>query len=467
MIDEDRLAEVLCREIPGCNTLVSAELLSGGASQETYRLTFSTAQGVRQVALRRAPSDRTDSGAEKPGLDVEAELFRLAANAGVPEPQIYYQLVPGDGLGQGMLMEWVEGETLGARIVRSPTLAEVRPKLAFECGQILARIHSIDVTGDGLDQRLRVVSPRELLDLTWDHYRSLKTPQPMIDFTARWLIDHLPGDVAPSLVHSDFRNGNLMVTTSGVVAVLDWELAHLGDPMRDLGWLCVNSWRFGGDLPVGGFGLREDLFAGYESVAGHRVEAERVHFWEIFGSFWWATHCLTMGQQYRDDPQGQGVERPAIARRSSECQMDCVNLIIPGPIALVEADPAQGSDLPRVEELVASVRTFLHDQVMEQAQARTRFLARVATNALDIVHRDLALGRPSRALEAARLRELLGAPTGRTLEEMRWALVDGLREGSITTDTPGLHHHLRQSVANQLAIDQPRYSALRQAHRFT
>ena len=59
----------------------------------------------------------------------------------------------------------------------------------------------------------------------------------------------------------------------GVVAVLDWEIAHIGDPMRDLGWICTNSWRFGrADLPVGGVGSYEDLFAGYESVSGEPVE---------------------------------------------------------------------------------------------------------------------------------------------------------------------------------------------------
>ena len=82
-------------------------------------------------------------------------------------------------------------------------------------------------------------------------------------------------------MHGDFRHGNLIIGPDGVRAVLDWELAHLGDPMEDLGWICVNSWRFGEiDKPVGGFGTREELFAGYEA-AGRRVDPERV---EILGS---------------------------------------------------------------------------------------------------------------------------------------------------------------------------------------
>ena len=92
----------------------------------------------------------------------------------------------------------------------------------------------------------------------------------MIDYAGRWLTEQLAGrgPVELTLVHNDFRNGNVMVDADeGLIAVLDWETAHIGDPMRDLGWMCTNSWRFGQrHLPVGGFGHYEDLFAGYESV---------------------------------------------------------------------------------------------------------------------------------------------------------------------------------------------------------
>ena len=129
-----------------------------------------------------------------------------------------------------------------------------------------------------------------------------------------------------------------MVSPAGVVAVLDWEIAHIGDPMRDLGWICTNSWRFGrSELPVGGFGGYADLFRGYERVSGRAVDPAHVKFWEVFGSFWWACSSLTMAEHYRTGPD-KTVERPAIGRRSSECQVDCVNLLIPGPVELVAAD---------------------------------------------------------------------------------------------------------------------------------
>ncbi len=248
-----------------------------------------------------------------------------------------------------------------------------------------------------------------------------------------------------------------MVSPAGVVAVLDWELAHIGDPMRDLGWICTRSWRFGrSELPVGGFGEYDDLFRGYEAVSGRKVDPEHVRFWEVFGSFWWSVGCLEMAEHYRTGPDST-VERPAIGRRSSECQVDCVNLLIPGPVNLVApADLGASAEMPRADELLASVRDYLRDDVLNASQGRTRFLARVAANSLDIVLRELSLGPRHRQRKHEGLQRLLG--TDGSLDELEWQLVHALRERRMPLDHPLLAQYLRDSVVNQLAIDQPRYS---------
>ena len=461
-----RLDAVIRARVPGCDGLISLERLSGGASQETYRLRVRAPDGERLLAMRRAAGGvRRETALAAPGLAGEALLMRTARAAGVPEPEVYYVLEERDGLGEGFLMEWLEGETLGGRIVRAPELEAVRPRLARECGRVLARIHAIDLAAAGLDTLLARITPAESVQLHWERYREFGTPQPMIDYTARWLLDNLPGGSAPALVHNDFRNGNLMISADcpdGIVAVLDWETAHIGDPLRDLGWICTNSWRFGrSDLPVGGFGHYDDLLAGYESVSGTRVDRDALKFWEVFGSFWWAVGCLGMADQYRTGPD-RSVERPAIGRRSSECQVDCVNLLIPGPVELVEGGhPEASEEMPRIEELLASVRDFLGGDVMAETAGRTSFLARVAGNSLDIVRRDLLLGAAQRAGELARLQALFGVEAG--LDNLRWRLVTGLRDRSIPLDMPGLSEHLRATVVNQVAIDQPRYSGFRMA----
>ncbi len=459
---EERLGAVLIERIDRCLSLRSVERLSGGASQETYRLVVETARGDEPMAMRRAPGGTVDPEKPPPTLATEALLMESAKAAGVPEPEVYYVLQPEDGLGEGFIMQWLDGVALGARIVRAPELDEVRPHLAYECGRILARIHGIDLDATGLRTRLEAITPLQLMHRSWDRYKLFPTPQPMIDYAARWLSENMPYDFDEGLVHNDFRNGNFMVNDKGINAVLDWEVAHIGDPMRDLGWICTNSWRFGrSDLPVGGFGEYQDLFRGYEEASGKTVDPDHVRFWEVFGSFWWAVGCLGMAEHYRTGPD-QTVERPAIGRRSSECQVDCVNLLIPGPVRLIAGDELEtGTGMPRIDELLVSVRDYLREDVMTATQGRTNFLARVAGNSLDIVLREIALGEAAQAAEQDRLVALLGE--NGNLDALRWTLVEALRDGSMALDNLDLQAHLRTSVVNQIAIDQPKYSGFKTA----
>jgi len=458
---EEPLERLLAKTVPGLASLVSFDRLPQGASAETYAIAVETQQGSRKLCLRRAPGgEEQHATGARPDLVMQAQLMRLAAANDVPEPEILHVLEESDELGAGFLMSWIEGETLGSRIVRSEELAEVRPRLAFQCGEILARIHAIDFEAAGLDRRLAKSQARQEVELNWQRYKELRTPQPMIDFTGRWLLDHLPPPTEERLVHAEFRNGNFVVGPDGIRAVLDWEMAHIGDPMRDLGWLCNNSWTYGRtELPVGGFGTVEQLFAGYESVTGVPVEQERVHFWTVFGSFWWSITCLGMVEHFRSGPDSS-VERAAIGRRSSEAQIDCVNLLIPGRATLPEpADLDSVLDVPRSDELLSAVRDLLRQDVMSETSGRLNFLSRVAGNALDIVLRELTLGPDARARELAGLQSLLGRDGD--LTTLRWELVERLRSGARQLDPSELADYLRTTVAGQVAIDQPKYSGLR------
>lgn len=459
-IPEEPLEKLLLRKFPDVERLLSLERLSGGASQETYRLKVLAGAKEKHLCLRRAPGGVLEYDDEKrPGLDVEALLMRAARQVGVPEPKIYHVLGPEDGLGEGFIMEWLEGETLGRRIVTSPELEGARTLFARQCGTLLAKIHSIDLAATGLDQRLNRMSANEFVEQTWGRYRLLEVHQPMIDFTAKWLLRNLPENHSMCLVHNDFRNGNLMVNRDGICAVLDWETAHIGDPLRDLGWLCNPSWRFGGALAVGGVGTREELLAAYQDESGYQVDPEHLKFWEVFGSFWWSIGCLGMAEHYRTGPD-QTVERPAIGRRTSECQADCVNQLIPGGFELLESAQADsGLDMPESSELLASVHDFLRQDVMAQTQGRLKFLSLVASNSLAILMRESDLLEQHRCEEKARLQALLGVKA--SLPDLRRTLCDALRGDHMPLDEPGLAPHLRQTVMNQLQIDQPKYPALR------
>lgn len=481
---EENLAALILRRFNGAQ-LMSATQLTAGASQQTFRLALASSTGKNiEYALRRAQPGLESSSYGQLPPSLEVELLQLAAEGGVPVPAIECVLEPKDGLGDGYIMEWLEGETIGQRIVKLPELAEARRHLAHDCGQALARIHALNVPSS-LSHKLHNVSPEALVRETWDAYIALETPQPMIDFTAQWLLSHLPVTSKTCLVHGDFRNGNLMVTSNGIRAVLDWELCHMGDPMRDLGWLCVNSWRFGNRaLPVGGFGRVEDLIAGYESVSGEQVDREALRFWEVFGSFWWSITTLGMAQTWRTG-ETPSVERPVIGRRSTEAQMDCVHLLIPGDVAPL-SNPTSDQNLPSATELINSVQTHLKEHVAEKLTGADKFLIRVAINSLSIAEREVSFRAAAEHIEHAGLKVLLekaksaeGTDEGadeaadfadsasihqntECLNELRWTLVAALRANR-PLPFDALSTHLRQTVANRLSIDQPKYSALSEA----
>ena len=183
----DALKDTLVREVPECTDLAGVERLSGGASMETYRLTIRTQGGEQLLCMRRGAGGIDRDNVSAVGLANEALLMRTAKDHGVAEPEIYYELQPADGVGVGFVMEWLSGETLGSRIVRSAELETVRPLLADQCGRELAKIHAIDVEATGLSDHLPVLGPAEYLEQTWGRYRDWDTAQPMIDFTGRWL----------------------------------------------------------------------------------------------------------------------------------------------------------------------------------------------------------------------------------------------------------------------------------------
>lgn len=323
---EEALRDATRGELPCLQKIENMQRLPGGASQEIWSLDGCGDGALVPLILRRAPGGQgvTEGSPGKITLSTEARLLSLAAQAGAPVPTVRYVLDGGPPLGQGYLMDRIEGETIARKILRDDMYAEVRPKLARQCGEVLAKIHTI-ATAELPELEL---SPAKA---QWDHYRSTYDsydyPHPVFELAFKWLDDHMLEDTEPCVVHGDFRNGNLIIGTDGVRAVLDWELAHLGDPMEDLAWVCVNSWRFGNiDHPVGGFGHREDLFEGYEAGGG-TVDPERVRFWEIHGTMKWGIMCMSMYSIY-ETGYDRSVERAAIGRRSSETEIDLLSILM-------------------------------------------------------------------------------------------------------------------------------------------
>ena len=331
----------------GSGRVENTEKLSGGASRETWSFDYIDAMGnVIGLILRRDPGSTGSvvesgwrGGQSTYSIDrsTEAELQRVVYDAGGLVAKVHFALPEDHQLGGCYIMDRIEGEALAPRILRDEIYADARKTMAYQCGEILARLHAIKPTQ--LPEAMVHATAqdvlayhREMLDGISDFY-CYETPQgrpeyhPAFELALRWLEQHCPKDAPVELVHGDFRNGNFVVGPEGIRAVLDWEIAHIGDGMEDLGWICVRAWRFGQHQnPVGGFGQREDLFAGYEDAGGRKVDAEVVRFWEVLGSLKWGIGC--MFQAYKPiSGLVDSFEHLAIGRRACENEIDLLQLI--------------------------------------------------------------------------------------------------------------------------------------------
>jgi aminoglycoside phosphotransferase (APT) family kinase protein len=300
--------------------------LSGGASQEMWSFDFVAEDGERcDLILRR------NVRKQLPNLSSETEyrLLEAARAGGVPVPAARFLLDEADGLRSGYAMERIAGETIPRKILRDADFSAALPRMADQCGRILARIHALDpgeIAGlaappPGFDAAAAALAQlRELIDRFGE-------PHPVFELALRWLDAARPADSRRSLVHGDFRNGNFIVGPEGIRAVLDWELAHVGDPIEDLGWLCVPSWRFGVvDKPVGGFGEVDELCAAYHDAGGVGADAERVRYWTVLGTLRWGVICQAQAATHRSGIH-RSVELAAIGRRVCETEWDLLDLI--------------------------------------------------------------------------------------------------------------------------------------------
>lgn len=296
--------------------VVGGRRLPAGASRETWLL---DRDGDAPLVLRL----NTPGSLEPDALLREAALMELAGAAGVPGPQVLARGTAEGRLADGyVLMSHVAGESVPQRILRDPALSGARDRFAAECGDILARLHAIDpdrATSHG-------VPADDQLDAWTATLGTAPEPHPILEYAAAWLRRHRPDPVAPRVVHGDFRLGNLILGRDGVRAVLDWELAHLGDPVEDLAWPTLRAWRFGGAGEVGGCGDVAELVASYERAGGTPVDPDRLHWWQVMGCFRWGVICLHQVGRHLGGAE-RSVELAAVGRRVAEAEYDAMLLL--------------------------------------------------------------------------------------------------------------------------------------------
>jgi aminoglycoside phosphotransferase (APT) family kinase protein len=333
MLDAAQLAAFLTDRVGAAVHVTGLRRLAGGASRESWAVDAEAESdsGPARLALVLR---RDLGGAILPEALTREQEFRVleaAHRAGVLVPRPRWLSADATPLGSCFMMDRLEGEAVGRRVVREPSLAEARLRLPAQLGEQLARIHRIDFVTQGLDflpapgpgcsPAVTAVarSARQLEDLG--------EPHPALELAARWLMAHAPPCPRLVLVHGDFRVGNLMVGPEGLRGVFDWEFAHLGDPAEDLAWPCVRSWRFGQDgLRLGGVGEPEAFFRAYEEAGGPPVDRRAVAYWEVLGNLRWAVGCVAQAARHLSG-QAVSVEFASLGRRTAEMELELLDLI--------------------------------------------------------------------------------------------------------------------------------------------
>jgi aminoglycoside phosphotransferase (APT) family kinase protein len=290
--------------------------LTGGASRTTWAFDAVTGEQRRSLILRTGPPDEVHAG-----MELEAGAQRAAAAAGAPVPHIVIADDSVVTLGNPFLIcDAIAGETIVRRIQR--TLDDAgRERLLRQCAEALAAIHRADTDLAGISDADQMAEWREQLDTMGDTTATF-------EWAFRWLADNRPTPSPPRLVHGDFRMGNLIVDGSGLAAVLDWELVHVGEVYEDLAWFCIRAWRFGAPLSLaaGGLGSIEDFLHDYEKAGGAAVDRAAFHWWLVQATLRWGIICRYQAERHLSG-QTPSVELATIGRRVCETEWDLLNLL--------------------------------------------------------------------------------------------------------------------------------------------
>ena len=296
----EKLVAYLKHRLPDARDVSVANVarIAGGASRETWsfdaRWSEAGAAVERGFIIRRDPPASLLDG----NNDLEFELYTALSETAVPVPPVYWIERDGQWLERPFfVMGRVPGATDARALVTSPEFGEVRPSIARQKAEILAHIHSFDIDAlKSIDRPAEGETPAHHEIARWEAVmrRDALEPQPVLEMAFSWLKRHQPP--APPrlvLVHADYRTGNFLYDKTGITGILDWEMAHAGDPVEDVAWLMIKSWRWAGDERVGGLCSRDEFIRMYEAAGGAKVDRDALAFWEVLGNVKFATLFLT------------------------------------------------------------------------------------------------------------------------------------------------------------------------------
>ncbi len=264
--------------------------IHGGASRETWRLALEWVEDGqrrrRPLILRRDPVGSLIETDRR----VEYAAYRAFHGSDVPVPEPLWLESDPQWLDRPFfVMEQIEGFESSPQVLVTPPCSDHAQALGRRKWSILATIASADPGKLGLTEVLPAVDPGSCWRRELDYWEGVldedeRTPQPIARALIRRLRRNPPAAPARvAVVHGDFRTGNFLFDRAGTIhAILDWEMAHLGDPLEDLAWSLNPVWEFARDGRSGGLLLREEAIAVWEDARGERADRAALAWWELF-----------------------------------------------------------------------------------------------------------------------------------------------------------------------------------------
>jgi aminoglycoside phosphotransferase (APT) family kinase protein len=266
-------------------------------------------------------------------ITAEAGVRLVAEEHGVPVPHVHAVCTDSSYAGGPFfLSERIDGESVPRRVLRLVQSEGIGDLVATQLGAALAHLHAADPAQ--APDELRddpSENPAETALINAEQgVAGLLVPRPAMAMGLRWLERRLPGPPPKrTIVHTDVRNGNIIVSPEGLVAVLDWEgTVRHGDPMQDLAWPALRMWRFREDKSeICGFADREPFVAGYER-AGGTFDEERFEWWKVLGTLRWGLGLAGQTHQHLNG-EFPNIVMAASGRRVPELEWDLLMLVRP------------------------------------------------------------------------------------------------------------------------------------------
>lgn len=395
----------------GAPALRSLEALGGGACQELFRVALAD----ESVWVLRSDAPRSLPGSLGRVQEFQVVAAAVAAGVKTPAPRwLSSDLLRAEA--GAYFLPWRQGEALGGRVVRHPSLERARAGLCAELTRELAKLQA--VTPGRNSELLAALGPppadpaRAAIETLAAMIERLPQRRPALELALLWLRERCPAPCAPSLVHGDFRVGNFLVEPEGLSAILDWEFAHWGDPVEDLGWLCGRDWRFGReDLAAGGIATREQLLSDYLAAGGAPVDRGRLRFWEVYGDARWAAGARFQSERYLSGAQPD-LELLAIGWRALELEYELLRQIGDLDPEPPQLRPSGAGERPDASALLAGVARFLEDELGQApalaAERGLAFRLKIASSLLRSLAHEGPEAAGLAAAEAARFSALLG-----------------------------------------------------------